>query len=133
MVQPLTQKKNVHKRTKHFFRYQSDRFDRVRPNWRKPRGIDSRVRRRFRGTPRMVTIGYGTNKKTRHQLPSGFQKFRVENVQDVELLLMNNRVYAAEIASNVSVLKRKQIIERALQLNVKVINANARLRKEEQQ
>jgi large subunit ribosomal protein L32e len=116
----------------HFFFLDSS-FDRVRPNWRKPRGIDSRVRRRFRGVPRMVTIGYGTNKKTRHQLPNGFQKFRVENVQDIEMLLMHNRRYAAEIASNVSVPKRKQIIERALQLNVKVINANARLRKEEQQ
>lgn len=39
----------------------------------------------------MPNIGYGSNKKTRHVLPSGFVKFLVHNVQDVELLLMHNR------------------------------------------
>jgi large subunit ribosomal protein L32e len=41
------------------------------------------------------------------------------------------RKYAAEIAHSVSSRVRKSIIERAEQLNVKVLNANAKLRKEE--
>lgn len=35
------------------------------------------------------------------------------------MLLMHNRKYAAEIAHNVSVRKRKDIVARALQLNVR--------------
>ncbi len=60
-------------------------------NWRRPKGIDSRVRRKFKGTTLMPNIGYGSNKKTRHVLPSGFVKFLVHNVRDLDLLLMHNR------------------------------------------
>ncbi|CAI5980212.1 unnamed protein product [Closterium sp. NIES-64] len=100
-------------------------------SWRRPKGIDSRVRRKFKGTPLMPNIGYGSNKKTRHMLRSGFQVFRVHNERDVELLLMHNRKYVAQIASAVSTRKRKAIVERAQQLDVKVINGNARLRSTE--
>ena len=37
----------------------------------------------------------------------------VHNSKELELLLMHNRKYAAEIAHNVSSLKRKAIVERA--------------------
>jgi hypothetical protein len=53
----------------------------------------------------MPTIGYGSAKKTRHVLPSGFIKFRVSNPRELQLLLMHNRKYAAEIAHNVSTRK----------------------------
>lgn len=134
MVTPLVKRKQIKKRVKGFMRHQSDRFMRIhtdRPTWRRPKGIDSRVRRRFKGQIKMVNIGYGTNKKDRHVLPNGFIKFRVNNVRDVELLMMQNRTYAAEIASAVSVRKRKAIVERAEQLNVKVLNGNAKLRTDE--
>lgn len=41
-------------------------------------------------------IGFGSNKKTRHMMPSGHKAFIVNNVKDVELLLMHNKTYAAE-------------------------------------
>ncbi len=54
-------------------------------------GIDNAVRRRFKGRAAMPKIGYGSNAKTRHMLPSGFFKFIVHNVKDLELLMMHNR------------------------------------------
>lgn len=74
-----------------------------------------------------MKIGYGTDAKTKHTLPSGFKKFIVHNVEDVDLLLMHNRVYSAEIAHNVSSRKRSDILARAGALNVRVTNAKARL------
>ncbi|KAJ3569631.1 hypothetical protein NPX13_g6019 [Xylaria arbuscula] len=95
--------------------------------WRKPKGIDNAVRRRFRGRMAMPSIGYGSNKKTRHMAPNGLKAFLVSNTKDVELLLMHKDTYAAEIAHNVSSRKRVDIIARAKQLGVKVTNAKAKV------
>eukprot|EP01084_Bolivina_argentea_P153320 267353_1 len=131
MVIPIRKNKKVKKYTKKFIRHQAPEFIRVPMVWRKSRGIDSRVRRRFKGNIVHANIGFGTNNKHKHTLPNGFKKFRVNNVEDIDVLLMHNRVYAAEIAHNVSVKNRKLIVERANQLNVKVTNANAKVRTEE--
>lgn len=112
-LRPLVKPKIVKKRTKKFIRHQSDRYVKIKRNWRKPRGIDNRVRRRFKGQILMPNIGYGSNKKTKHMLPSGFRKFLVHNVKELEVLLMCNKSYCAEIAHNVSSKNRKAIVERA--------------------
>ncbi|CAM9110023.1 unnamed protein product [Hapterophycus canaliculatus] len=131
-VQPLNKVNVVKKRTKKFARHQTDRFMRIKnSSWRKPKGIDGRVRRRFKGCLPMPNVGYGSDKRTRNLLPSGFYKFLVHNVKELELLLMHNRKYAAEIAHNVSARKRKEILERAGQLHIRVTNAGAKLSAEE--
>ncbi|XP_009699238.1 PREDICTED: 60S ribosomal protein L32 [Cariama cristata] len=130
-LRPLVKPKIVKKRTKKFIRHQSDRYVKIKRNWRKPRGIDNRVRRRFKGQILMPNIGYGSNKKTKHMLPTGFRKFLVHNVKELEVLMMSNKSYCAEIAHNVSSKNRKIIVERAAQLAIKITNPNARLRSEE--
>merc|ERR1712072_952477 len=118
----------VKKHKKRFHRHQCDRKIAVKPNWRKPKGIDSVVRRQFRGQIRMPKIGYGSNKKTRFLLPNGFYKFIVHNADDVNMLLMHNRRWAAQIAHNVGRKKRHAIIKRAAQLDVKLLNGAAKMR-----
>merc|ERR1711898_3342 len=117
--------------TNKFKRHQSDKFMRVPESWRRPKGIDSRVRRKCKGKTLMPNIGYGSNKKTKHMLPDGFRKFVINNVADLELLLMYNRTYAAEVAHSVSKKTREAILERAKVLDIKVTNKNARMRTEE--
>jgi ribosomal protein L32E len=59
LAQMVSAKKHVpivKKRTKHFDRHQSDRFKCVPSNWRKPKGIDNRVRRRFKGQAVMPSV-----------------------------------------------------------------------------
>jgi len=128
---PANKLKIVKKRTKKFKRHQSDRYIKLRPNWRKPKGIDNRVRRKFRGMYKMPNIGYGSNKKTKHMLPNGFRKVLVHNLKELEVLMMQNKSFCAEIAHGVSAKKRKTLVERAQQLAIRVTNPNAKLRSEE--
>uniref|UniRef100_A0A803T2H3 60S ribosomal protein L32 n=1 Tax=Anolis carolinensis TaxID=28377 RepID=A0A803T2H3_ANOCA len=118
-LRPLIKPKIVKKRTKKFICHQSDRYVKIK------------VRRRFKGQILMPNIGYGSNKKTKYMLPSGFKKFLVHNVKELEALMMSNKSYCAEIAHNVSSKNWKVSVERAAQLAIKVTNPNARLRSEE--
>ena len=131
-VQPLVRRKNVHKRSKKFVRHFADLIPGLgKTSWRKPTGIDNRQRRRYKGARPLVHIGYGTNRKTKHICPDGFLRFRVFNVKELDLLLMHNRKYAVEIAAGVSSKKRKDIVERADQLGLKVVNREAKLKAQE--
>ncbi|XP_035583679.1 60S ribosomal protein L32-like [Zalophus californianus] len=130
-LRPLVKPKIVKKRTKKFLRDHSDRYVKIKHNWWKPRVIDNRVHRRFKGQILMPNTGYGSNKKTKHMLPSGFRNFLVHNVKELEVLLMCNKSYCAEIAHNVSSNNHKAIVERAAQLAIRVTSPNARLRSEE--
>merc|ERR1711924_590176 len=130
-ITPASKPKIVKKRTKKFTRHQSDRYKKLTRNWRKPKGIDNRVRRRFKGMYVMPNIGFGSAKTTKHMLPIGFRKVLVHNVKELEVLMMQNKKFCAEIAHGVSAKNRKVLVERAQQLCIRVTNANARLRSEE--
>merc|ERR1711994_772249 len=119
------------KRTEKFMGHQSDRYDKVKQSWRKPKGIDNRVRRKFKGMYLMPNIGYGSAKNTRHMMPSGFRKVLVHNLKELEVLMMQNKKYSAEIAHGVSAKNRKALVERAQQLAIRVTNPSARMRSEE--
>ena len=130
-VRSLKHKKITKKRTKTFNRFESDDFKKLDRSWRRPHGIDNPMRRRFRGQRSVPKIGFGSDKRTRHLLKSGFKKFLITNLKDLEILLTNNRTFAGEIAHNISARKRVQIIKRAVELNVRLTNARGKVKTEE--
>lgn len=104
-----------------FVREESWRYKRVKPNWRRPKGIDSKMRRHKKGWPKIVRIGYRGPKVARYLHPSGYYDKLVHNVN--ELKNLDSEKDAARIAAAVGGRKRKEIIERAKSLKIKVLNA----------
>lgn len=112
----------VKKKKTTFDRFECHRHLRIARSWRRPRGIDCRVRRKYRGVLRTPKAGYGSNKKTIHLLPSYKLKFTVNNMKELECLLMNSDKYCAEIGRKVGAVLRIQILKRAKELNVAITN-----------
>ena len=127
----MSKRKIVKKITHTPNRFQSHQWKRVNPDsHRKVRGIDCFTRRRMRGTQKMPKIGNKQDKKTRHLLPNGFKKMLICNEKDIELLLMNNRLYCGEISQRIGASKRLRIVQRAKELNVRLTNGQAKAKKE---
>lgn len=112
----------VKKKRGTFNRFESDRYYRISRSWRKTRGIDCPVRRKFRGYVRAPKAGYGSNKKTRHLLPNYKKKFVVHNMAELECLLMSKDKYCAEIASTTGAVLRIQLLKRAKEMGIDVTN-----------
>uniref|UniRef100_A0ABI7WL07 60S ribosomal protein L32 n=1 Tax=Felis catus TaxID=9685 RepID=A0ABI7WL07_FELCA len=92
----LVEAKILKKRTKKFIWHHSDRYVKMKCNCRKPRGADNRVQRRFQGQILMAHVGYGNNKKIKRMLPSGFRRFLVHKVKELEVLLMCSKSSCAD-------------------------------------
>lgn len=80
----------------------------------------------------MPGVGYGSDKSTRFMDKQGFKRVVVNNVKELDTLLMHNRRYAAVIGHAVCSQNRVKIVQRAKELDVRVVNAAARVRTEEQ-
>ncbi|ERE81702.1 60S ribosomal protein L32-like protein [Cricetulus griseus] len=101
-LRPLVKPKIIKKRTKKFIRHQSDQCVKIKRNWRKPRGIDNRVQRRFKGQILMPNIGYSSNKKPSTCCLAASRNFWFTMLRSWKWLLMCTKSYCAEIAHNVS-------------------------------
>ena len=89
-------------------------------SWRKPKGMDSKMRLQKKGWPPIVKVGYRGPSKARGLHPSGFQEVLVHNVEELEQL--NPATQAARIARTVGLKKKLEIMERARELGIYVLN-----------
>ena len=75
----------VNPRKKPKFKKQGSNYlKRVKNRWRKPRGVDSKLRQKEKSKGCIPKVGYRSPKSTRYLHPSGFKEVLVYNVNDLE-------------------------------------------------
>lgn len=116
----LEQRKKVSERRPKFKRQESWRYKRLATNWRKPKGIDNKMRKQVSGVPSLVKIGYRGPRKARGLHPSGYVDVLINNI--AELTLLNKDKEAARIAHTVGNKKRLEIVAKAESLGIKLLN-----------
>ncbi len=85
--------------------------------WRKSHGIDLNKGMQHGFRPK---IGYRGKKELRGIHPSGYIEVRVENTKDLEKI--DNKIHAARIGATVGKRKRNEIIAKANEKNIWVLN-----------
>jgi large subunit ribosomal protein L32e len=103
-----------------FVRAESWKYDRFSVSWRRPRGLDNKIRRKIKGWPAGVSVGYKGPKIARGLHPSGYREVLVNNVQ--ELSIVDPSTQAIRIAHTVGKRKRALVIAEAKKLNIKILN-----------
>jgi large subunit ribosomal protein L32e len=129
----LKARKRAKKKKPEFARHESWRYIKLKENWRRPRGLDNKMRRKIKGWPPTVSVGYKGPKVARGLHPSGYKEVLVHNAKETSAI--DPKTQAARIAHTVGKKKRAQIIaaakkRKAFILNVKVTKEPAEKEKE---
>ena len=104
-----------------FIRQESWRYLRLKENWRRPKGLDNKVRKHVKGWPKSPRIGYRGPKIARGLHPSGYKETIVRNVD--ELNKVDSATTAVKIARTIGMQKRRAILIKARDLGIRVLNA----------
>ncbi len=103
-----------------FVRAESWKYSRFSLSWRKPRGLDNKIRRKIKGWPPGPSVGYKGPKCARFLHPSGYREVIVNNVAGLSNIIPTTQ--AVRIAHTVGKRKRAEIIAKAKELNLKILN-----------
>ncbi|MBT0158724.1 50S ribosomal protein L32e [Candidatus Bathyarchaeota archaeon A05DMB-2] len=116
----LKARERVKKKKPAFVRSESWRYAKFSESWRRPRGLDNKMRQKIKGWPPTVSVGYKGPKIARGIHPSGYREVLVHNAS--EIAQIDPKTQAARIAHTVGMRKRAQIIAEAKKRKVYILN-----------
>jgi len=120
MKEKLELRKAIKKRKPNFLRQDAQRVKRLAKKWRQPKGMHSKIRRKFGGKRVQPSPAYSSPKEVRGLHPSGLKEVRVENPKGLEVV--NPKTDGVIISSKVGIKKKIAILKEALKLKLTILN-----------
>ncbi len=103
-----------------FNRQESWRYKRVKPAWRRARGVTSKMRKEESGWPAKVKVGYGTAAATRGLHPRGLRERLIHRISELEGL--DPKIHIIRISARVGERKRLTLLDEIRHRNFHIAN-----------
>ncbi|MEK6827984.1 MAG: 50S ribosomal protein L32e [Nanoarchaeota archaeon] len=105
-----------------FIRQDNPKRMKVNDKWRKPKGIHSKIRHKFKGRRKMPSPGYKSPRDAKGLHSSGLKIVGIMSIND--LIKIRKESEGAVIAKSVGMKKKLEILKKARELNVNILNLN---------
>lgn len=104
----------------HFVQTDQHKKKKLQDTWRRPRGHHNKKRQYITSKGQMARVGFGSPAAVKGLHPSGFEEVLLDRLQDMEHI--NPGIQAVRISRTVGQRKRMQIIQKAKDLGLKILN-----------
>ena len=112
----LELRKKIKKKKPHFLRQNAHKIKKLKKVWRQPKGMHSKMRKKLRSYRKHPSPSYSSPKKVRNLTPEGFIPIIISNTSQLK------DQKAIIISGKVGLRKKIDIVKKALQLKIKILN-----------
>lgn len=116
-------RKELKERKPEFIRQDTQKRKKLSLKWKKPKGIHSKMRHHFKGKRKSPSPGYKSPSKVRGLHASGLKIVSVHSARDVDRIKKDTE--GIIVSGQVGMKKNYEILKKAKQLGISVLNINA--------
>lgn len=113
-------RKKIKSKKPNFIRQDAHKKIRLGKSWKKPKGLHSKIRLKWKGYRKAVSRGYIGPKITRNLHKSGLTGKIVHRINDI--VSIKKEKEGAIIAGNVGQKKKVEILKKAKELGIRILN-----------
>lgn len=122
MEKLLEVRKEMKERKPVFIRQDNPKRMKLNYKWRKPKGIHSKIRHRFKGRRKMPSPGYKSPVKVKGLHASGLKFVNIFSAENLDGIKKDSE--GIVVAKSVGMRKQLEIFKKAKENNIKVLNVN---------